>query len=299
MRARVLLLSAMAALLTMTVLLQVWRDRGWQPYEPVTPVMWLQDPEVMRRLSLGFDSLVADGYWMRAVIYFGRQRLSTRADKNYDLLYPLLNLVTALDPRFTAAYRFGSVFLSEPPPGGPGRPDQAIELLLRGWRATPERWEYLHDLGFVHYWSYRDYPEAARWFARAADIEGAPYWLRSTAASMIERGGDRESARELWRHLAETVEFEAVRREAETRLRQFDALDAIDLLNPIVWRYQARTGRMPQDWQELIAARVLRGVPRDPAGVPFVLDQVNEDVRLARESPLWPLPEDVQQQPPP
>ena len=117
--------------------------------------------------ALGFDALVADLYWIRAVVYFGRQRLSKIADKNYDLLYPLLDLVTTLDPRFTVAYRFGAIFLSEPPPDGPGRPDLAVELLERG-SSAPERWEYLHDIGFVYYWSYRDYAAAAEWLERAS-----------------------------------------------------------------------------------------------------------------------------------
>jgi hypothetical protein len=55
---------------------------------------------------------------------------------------------------------------------------------------------------------------------------------------------------------------------------------------------------MPRHWQELIAAGVVRGTPLDPAGVPFVLDSTNEDVRLARESPLWPLPDGYQSVPP-
>ena len=53
---------------------------------------------------------------------------------------------------------------------------------------------------------------------------------------------------------------------ASAHLAQFDALDAIDQLNELVWRYEARAGRMPQSWQELIQAGVLRSVPLDPAG---------------------------------
>jgi hypothetical protein len=133
-------LIVIALLLSLAVALQVWRDRGWQPYEPATPVLWLQDAATMRRLALGFDSLIADVYWMRAVVYFGRQRLSERQDKNYDLLYPFLDFVTTLDPRFTTAYRFGAIFLSEAAPGGPGRPDLAVTLLPGGAERTPERW---------------------------------------------------------------------------------------------------------------------------------------------------------------
>jgi hypothetical protein len=283
---------AIAVLLGAAITVQVWRDRGWQPYEPATPVLWLQRAETTRKLSLGFDSLIADVYWIRAVVYFGRQRLSLRADKNYDLLFPYLDSVTTLDPRFTTAYRFGAIFLSEAPPGGPGRPDQAIALLQRGAAKTPERWEYLHDIAFVYHWTYRDYGEAAAWMRRASEVPGAPVWLKSSAAMMLEQGRDRESARALWEQMRDTADEEWLKRTADLRIAQIDALTAIDELNELVWRYEARVGRMPGDWQELVAARLLRAIPRDPAGVPYQLDHVNEDVRLSPDSPLWPLPLD-------
>ena len=77
---------------------------------------------------------------------------------------------------------------------------------------------------------------------------------------------------------------------AEARLAQCDALDAIDALNEVVWRFKARTGRPASTWEDLISVGVLRRVPTDPAGVPYVLDLVNEAVRLSEKSPLWPLP---------
>ena len=281
---------AIALLLAVAVPLQAWRDRGWEAYEPATPVQWLKAGPAARRLALGFDSLLADVYWIRTVVYFGRQRLSTAADKNYDLLHPLLELVTTLDPRFTVAYRFGAIFLSEPPPAGPGRPDLAITLLQRGVAASPERWEYLHAIGFVHYWSHRNYSEAAAWLEKASEVRGAPIWLKSTAALMRAEAGDRDAARVLWTQLYESADDPSLRRLAETRIAQFDTLDAIDALNQAVWRFEARAGRPAKSWEELIAVGVLRRVPTDPAGVPYVLDQVNEDVRLSEKSPLWPLP---------
>jgi hypothetical protein len=291
-RATGVYLVVVVMLLAAAIGLQMWRDRGWTPYEPATPVLWLQDASTMRKLALGFDNLLADVYWIRAVVYFGQQRLSERADKNYDLLYPYLNLVTALDPRFNTAYRFGAIFLSEPPPGGPDRPDLAIDLLKRGAAASPQRWEYLHDIGFVHHWYYRNYAEAARWMQRAAEIPGAPVWLQSSAAAMLGLGGDRESARRLWEQMRDAADEEWMRTTAERRIAQLDALQAIERLNEAVWRYEARARRMPGSWQELIAAGVLRATPRDPAGVPFELDPINEDVRLSSQSPLWPLPHD-------
>ena len=226
-------LIVIALLLSIAVGLQVWRDRGWQPYEPATPILWLQDAATMRRLALGFDSVIADVYWMRAVIYFGRQRLSERQDKNYDLLYPFLDFVTTLDPRFATAYRFGAVFLSEAAPGGPGRPELAVTLLKRGAERTPERWEYLHDIGFVYFTTYRDYQQAAEWYQRASEIEGAPFWLKATAAAVLVQGGERQAARLIWRQMLESTDDDWLKQEAQTRLAQFDALDAIDQLNQV------------------------------------------------------------------
>jgi tetratricopeptide (TPR) repeat protein len=291
-RATAVSLTAIVMLLGAAVMVQVWRDRGWQAYEPATPVLWLQNADTVRKFALGFDSIIADVYWIRAVVYFGRQRLSERPDKNYELLFPYLDFVTALDPRFTTAYRFGAIFLSEAPPGGPQRPDLAIDLLERGAEKAPERWEYLHDIAFVYHWAYRDFREAARWMQRAADVPGAPVWLQSSAATMLEQGNDRESARALWQQMRDGAEEEWLKRTADLRIAQLDALVAIEQLNEIVWRYDARTGRMPRSWQELVSARVLRGIPVDPAGVPYEIDPVNEDVRLSRRSPLWPLPQD-------
>jgi tetratricopeptide (TPR) repeat protein len=283
--------AVIALLLAFAVALQVWRDRGWQPYEPATPVLWLQNADTMRRISLGFDSLIADTYWIRAVVYYGRQRLTEREDKNFDLLYPFLDFVTTLDPRFKTAYRFGAVFLSEPSPGGPGRPELAVKLLERGAERSPHEWEYLHDIGFVYFWSVGDYAQAADWYERASRIAGAPIWLKSTAAAMLVQGGDRESARTIWEHMLESADDEWLRNEARTRLAQFDALDVIDRLNIELWRYKARAGRLPQGWDELVRARVLRAVPLDPAGVAYEIDPVNENVTVSQESPLWPMPD--------
>ena len=286
-----LALPLIALLLLASLLLQVRRDQGWHAYQPTTPLLWFQHADVVKRGALGFDSLVADLYWIRAVVYYGRQRLSDERRNNYDLLYPLLNLVTTLDPGFSVAYRFGAIFLCEAAPGGPGRPDQAIALLERGASYSPQRWEYLHDLGFVHAFGRRDYQQAAASFQRASEISGAPPWLKSTAASMAVRGGDRAVARQLWQQLYDQPENEWFKRTAEIHLAQFDALEAIDQLNQLVWRHQGRTGRMPSSWQELIAAGVLTSVPADPAGVPFEIDPVNQDVELSKQSPLWPFPE--------
>jgi hypothetical protein len=242
-------------------------------------------------MALGYAALAADVEWIRAIQHYGRSRNASAATpQTYPLLYPLLDRATTLDPLFNMAFRFGAIFLAEPPPGGPGRPDLAIALLKKGIEARPTWWQYYQDIGFVHYWLLHDYKAAAEWFDRGGRIEGAPWWLRTMAAVVLNRGGDRGSSRMLWQQMLESTDNAYVRDKALLSLQQLDAMDLIDQLHLIVGRYRAKTDRLPESWTTLIQAGALREVPLDPAGEPFQLDPSTGRVTLAPSSPLYPLP---------
>jgi tetratricopeptide (TPR) repeat protein len=271
--------------------LQVVRDRAY-PRDPIAEsVLYVRSPAVMKRLALSFDPLVADVYWIRALQHFGGTRRSADPVKRYELLHPLLTIAVELDPLFNIAYRFGSLFLAEAPPGGPGRPDQAIALLERGLEARPDSWRYMQDIGFIHYWWLHDYRAAADWFNRAADVPGAPWFLRSLAATTLVQGGDRQASRALWRSLLESADDnEWLRTDSARRLEQLDALDRIDELSAAVRRYRAAGGQPPYRWADLQRRGFVWGTPLDPTATPFVLDPLTGRVEVARNSPLWPMP---------
>ncbi len=252
--------------------------------------LYLRSGTTIARIGLAYDAVLADVYWIRAVQYFGRTRLSHDPDKRYDLLYPLLDIATTLDPRFTIAYRFGAIFLAEAFPDGPGRPDQAIALLRKGLAADPAQWLYAQDAGFVYYWWLQDYRTAAAWFDRASRISGAPWWLRSLAATTLADGGDRRASRQLWEQIYRTADNEWLRNNAQLRLAQLDAMDQIDALTALVGRFKAVTGRQPGTWNALVASGWFRSIPVDPAGVPFDLDPSSGGVSVAKRSPLFPMP---------
>jgi tetratricopeptide (TPR) repeat protein len=269
--------------------LQMARDSAYARDESAErALMYVQSPAALRRIVLSFDGLAADVYWIRALQHYGGDRLSKARRRKYEQLYPLLDLTTSLDPYFTVAYRFGAIFLSEAYPGGPGRPDQAIALLRKGIEAQPAKWQYYHDIAFVHYWQLQDMEGAARWFRMAAAQPGAPTWLEPVAASMLIQGGDRASARFLLQQLLLSEE-QWLRQAAIRGLRQLEALDAIDTLRVAVQRYPPPAGER-YSWEWLNRRGVMPGLPPDPTGVPFEIDPVTGDVTVSARSELSPMP---------
>jgi hypothetical protein len=197
------------------------RDR-WYPRPPSEErLLYLTNGRVADRLALSFDAVMADVYWIRAIQHYGRERKTARFGGTFDRLYPLLDVTTSLDPKFTIAYQFGAFFLAEPQPLGPGRVDLAIALLEKGLRAEPTRWQYAQYIGFMHYWHTKDLTAAGREFTRASEIPGAPIWLKPLAAKMLTEGGDRDAARALLTELA-AADVRWVRELAQRKLREMN-----------------------------------------------------------------------------
>jgi tetratricopeptide (TPR) repeat protein len=259
-------------------------------------LLYLRSGPVARRLMLSFDSLAADIYWMRAIQHYGRERRSERVTNRFELLEPLLDLTTTLDPQFNIAYRFGAIFLAEPPPSGPGRVDQSIALLKKGLENNPGRWQYAFDIGFIYYWygtglgrGRMDYEAAAQWFDEAAEVPGAPIWIRQLAAMTRVQGGDTRGARRALQELA-TSEESWLRGAAERGLEQVSAIETITQLQGEVDAFRATHQRLPAGWAELFPSAPRGSAPVDLRGVPFEYDAATGRVTLSATSPLFPLP---------
>src|SRR6185436_20844656 len=74
-----------------------------------------------RRISLGFNGLAADWYWMRSLQYVGHKiidvpdniPIDNLAQLNLKLLAPLLDTATTLDPQFMEPYQYAAVVLPD------------------------------------------------------------------------------------------------------------------------------------------------------------------------------------------
>src|SRR4051794_9866457 len=152
-------LLALAALIMVASVSSLLRVTQLREHSTLSEVLFIPSAKALKRMSLGYNGLLADIYWTRAVQYFGSHHVA--AAKEYDLLAPLLDITVTLDPKLEPAYRFGSIFLAQKPPQGAGRPDQAVQLVERGIREFPNDWHLYFHLGFIHYIERHDYIAAA------------------------------------------------------------------------------------------------------------------------------------------
>jgi tetratricopeptide (TPR) repeat protein len=260
---------AAAALLMLVSVSSLVRVSQLREHSTLSDVLFIPSAKAVKRMSLGYNGLLADIYWTRAVQYFGNRHMA-RAQE-YDMLDPLLDITVSLDPKLKPAYSFGSIFLSQKPPQGAGRPDLAVKLVERGIKELPDDWNLYFLLGFIHYMERHDYIAAAEAFERGSRVPNAHPFLRVMAARMRTQGGDRETARLLWQNIYDTNPDKTMRKNAVEHLDALRYDQAIEQIQQRVQLAKDRLGRMPTDWQEVVRAGLLRGIPLDPKGRPLIL----------------------------
>lgn len=238
---------------------------------------------LVKKLSLEYAPLVAAIYWTRVVQYFGEKHRLHQT--NLDLLWPLLDITTTLDPHLMPAYRFGSVFLSDSPPRGAGRPDLAVELLERGIKENPDQWRLYQDLGNVYYFDAKDYPKASVAFAEGSKNPNAMIWMKVMAAKIAAEGESPETSYFLWLQVYQTTTDPMVKENAELHLKLMKVELDLKEINRLADEYEKQTGHRATKIGELVQAGPLKEVPSDPEGYPYVLGEGGK-AELNLDSPM-------------
>ena len=244
----------------------------------------LRSGAMLKMMSLEYAPLLADLYWTRAVQYYGDKH--RRGDADIQLLWPLLDIATNLDPKLIVAYRFGSTFLSEAAPRGVGRPDLAIELINRGIKENPREWRLYEDLGFIYYFNLKDFTKASAAFLEGSKKPGAYIWMKALAAKVLEQGETRETSAFLWNDIYTSATNPEVKQNALTHLQLLRADLDCEQLTAVAAEYEKRTGKRPGSVRELINAGVLKSAPSDPLGFVYVFDSEGK-AQLNPASPLY------------
>jgi tetratricopeptide (TPR) repeat protein len=243
----------------------------------------LRSGKLVKAMSLEYAPLLADIYWTRVVQYYGNKHV--RGQANLELLWPLLDITTTLDPNLVISYRFGAMFLSQAAPDGAGRPDLAVQLIQRGIKANPDYWRLYEDLGFVYYFDLKDYQKGAEAFLEGSKKPGAQFWMKVMAAKVAAEGESFATSLFLWKDIYDSTADPMVKKNALLHVQLLTVKEDCRQLDALADEYAKRYGKRPARMSELVQTGMIHGIPGDPLGFAYIFGEDGK-AELNLDSPL-------------
>ncbi len=237
-----------------------------QLLEPDVELETLPSIASLKLVSLGYDSLVADYYWMRSLEHFGTASYHNRA---YPLLEPLLRRALSLDPYFKSAYLFAGQALTLR--GMDTR--KADALLEQGLTYRPDVWQIAYYLGFNLYYFEGNYGRAAEVLTLASQHPEAPPLTAQLATRIAARAGQPQIGIQLIDSILERTRDEQLRATYIERKKALRLEVELQYLSKLVQRYKDEQGHPPKQITDLVRGGYLTEPPSDPFGKPYRLEQ--------------------------
>jgi len=235
--------------------------------------LYLPSGEYLQILSLDFDSLLSDLFWIKGSIYFGSNYRKKTND--YTWLYHLLDLSTDLDPRYYDVYWYGSSILPSV--------KESINFLEKARIHFPHDWKIPEMIGFYHHFYLKDYLSAARYYDIASRLPGHPPYVPSLAGRFYNQAGDSDSAIKVLKNFHDTCNKKDLKEDFAKRIRQ---LEDIKMLEEKIDLFEKRFKREPGDLAELVAAGFIASLPKEPYGGHYLWDISSKRV-MSNTAPLY------------
>ncbi len=188
--------------------------------ESFQPEILVPAPYTVKLMSLGFDHLMADCYWLAFVGYVGD--LKARKVDHYALADKYIELVTGLDPYLVNAYWFAAFTVG----AEQKRPQRAAELIERGIAANQDNWYLPFIAGINQYLYAKNELAAAKYYRQASRYPDAPPWLARQAEILEARIPSTVKEINTWTSIYSS--------DADERVREMARQKLIDLWGKII-----------------------------------------------------------------
>lgn len=225
-----------------------------QPYD----IAVLPRAAPLRWMSLGHPTLAANLLWLRAVQYIGEPRADRRG---WDKLYPVVDVITDLDPRHGYAYQVAGVML-----GSVGRVAESNAILEKGMRSVPDRYVLPLIRAFNAFYYQDDWAAAGRFAEAAARTPGAPAHVRATALAFDVKGGRADRAIAFLTEMRAEAQDDDSRKAIDVQLRQARIEAAAEPIDAALARFRRAHAVGPLWLGRLVDEGYLPAIPPDPAG---------------------------------
>lgn len=144
--------------------------------------------------TFGFDTLLADILWIRAIQYLGG--IHKIEDKEASLIYKMFNRITDLDPQFIEAYKLGGLTL------GVVEGEKAIDLLEKGIINNKDiHWSVPYYASISAFFHLKNYKEAIRFLEIAIKHPEHPPHIDRLLAMANNLVGNKKIALDMWQDI--------------------------------------------------------------------------------------------------
>lgn len=231
---------------------------------------FVPDPNHVRALALGFDAILADYQWLRAVQVVGGA--DTVDSERASQLGQLVDVVTTLNPHVDHPYRFAAIWLTN----DEAQVREGMRLLRRATQTHPGDWRNQFYLGYALFYYLGDFDQAAESLERAMTLPGAPAYLPRLVARLKAQNGGIDVAEIFLREMLQN----SLDPEDEAKIQI--ALDEIEIehkarfLDRARRAYRKLTGHDITSIDDLIRGphRMLEKVPSpEPESIPKALSR--------------------------
>jgi tetratricopeptide (TPR) repeat protein len=217
----------------------------------------------------------------KVLVYYGTlvEKAANKLDLPAD--YPEVNRTihsaVKLDPYNMDGYYFAQAILV----WDVGKVDIANELLKYGMKYRTWDYQLPFFSGFNYAYFLKDYPNAAKYYRRAADITGNELFA-NLAGRYLQESGKTDMAVEYLAAMEKGARNEAIKKSFTLRLEAFRVVQRLEKSRDA---FVKEYGRFPDSVKELVVKRYIGAVPVDPYGGEFYLD-ANGSVRTTSKYAL-------------
>jgi len=220
-------------------------------------------PEFAKAMSLGFDTLLADYYWVQAVLLAGGS-LNPQSQSTH--LGRLIDVVTTLDPWVDHPYRFAAVWLTNT------LDDVRLgnDLLRRSFPHHPDEWRNRFYLGFNLFYYLDENGAAADVLEEASSMTGAPRYLPRLVARLRSESADLGAAAIFLEELVRNAPDDQAKAEYQSALDEIEVEWRARELDRARAAYRKLHGR-DIEFVEQLAMGTKAVLPRLPSAEPSSL----------------------------
>ncbi|MCX7919185.1 MAG: hypothetical protein N3A72_06175 [bacterium] len=242
--------------------LHVRKNRGQNPFQEL---LYLPSGKYLKVVVLGFDNVIADILWLRAIQYFGGHFMG---DKNYAMLDRIFEVTTTLEPTFIDVYRFATMALGEEA----RRYTETTTLLWKGIERNPTSWEIPYDLGFFLLYTVKDYDQALLAYSIATSRPNCPDFVHRIIPFIYSETGREQIAIERWREIYRTAKDDMTKEIADRNIKLIYLKKALKPMREALLAYKKKHGRFPPNIETLVQEGYLRKIPPEPYGSGWAYD---------------------------